>query len=201
MGDVHVSEPRSAALYDAMMRALERRFFPDTRAWVGERAVGDTLEIAAGTCLNLPHYPQEVRLEALDRNPAMLTLGAARAEALGRSLSTKVGDALVLPFTDGTFDTVVCTFALCEVRDVPAALAEAGRVLRPGGRLLLADHVVASTSAVRRVQRAVEAVTIPLAGEHFTRRPRQHLEDAGFDLVESDRLAHGAIERLHARLR
>ena len=194
-----VLEPRRAALYDHMMRALERRFFPDTRAWVGARAVGDTLEVAAGTCLNLAHYPSGVRLEALDRNPAMLTLGAARADALGRSLTTQVGDALDLPFADSTFDTVVCTFALCEVRDLPAALTEAARVLRPGGRLLLADHVVASASPVRWAQRALELVTIPVAGEHFTRRPRLHLQGAGFEVVESDRLAHGAIERVHAR--
>lgn len=190
--------PRQAVRFDAMMRSLEHRFFPDAREWVCSRAAGDTVEIAIGTGLNLRYYPDDVRLSAIDRDADMMALAVQRAEASGRMLRTEVGDALALPFPEATFDTVVCTFALCEVADVDAALSEFARVLRPTGRLLLADHVVATSRWVRWGQRALEAITIPASGEHFTRRPVDHLHRIGFSLVESARRTHGAVEYVHA---
>lgn len=190
--------PRQAVRFDAMMRSLEHRFFPDAREWVCSRATGDTVEIAIGTGLNLRYYPETVRLSAIDRDPAMMALAVQRAEASGRQLHTEVGDALALPFPDASFDTVVCTFALCEVPDVDVALGEFTRVLRPAGRLLLADHVVATSRWVRLGQRALEAITIPASGEHFTRRPADHLAGVGLVAVESLRRTSGAVEYLHA---
>lgn len=190
-----------AARYDAVMRRLERRFFPDTRRWVCGRADGDTLEVAVGTGLNLPHYPDGVRLTAVDREPAVLGHARARALALGRQVRFEEADAAALPFPDESFDTVVATFVLCEVADDAHAVREALRVLRPGGSLVLADHVVATTPLVRAGQRLLEAFTVPLAGEHFTRRPSVHLRAAGADVVAADRFGHGAIERVHARKR
>lgn len=190
--------PRQAVRFDAMMRILEHRFFPDAREWVCSRAEGDTVEIAIGTGLNLRYYADTVRLSAIDQDPAMMALALQRAEASGRQLHTEVGDALALPFAAASFDTVVCTFALCEVSDVDAALAEFARVLRPAGRLLLADHVVATSRWVRLGQRGLEAITIPAAGEHFTRRPADHLARFGLVVVESLRRTAGAVEYVHA---
>jgi ubiquinone/menaquinone biosynthesis C-methylase UbiE len=190
-----------AALYDALMQRLERRFFPDTRSWVCGRASGATLEVAVGTGLNLPHYPAGVRLTAVDREPAVLALARARAGTLGRQVRFGEADAAALPFPDASFDTVVATFVLCEVADDLEAIREALRVLRPGGNLVLADHVVATTPLVRGGQRALEAISVPLAGEHFTRRPSLHLPGAGAEVVAADRFGHGAIERVHARKR
>jgi ubiquinone/menaquinone biosynthesis C-methylase UbiE len=106
---------------------------------------------------------------------------------------------MALPFSDGSFDTVVCTFGLCCIPDERAAIAQFHRVLRAGGELLLADHVAATFWPLRALQHVVERVTIPLQGEHFTRRPLKHLVDLGFVLEGSERLTLGAIERVHAR--
>lgn len=190
--------PQQAVRFDAMMRSLEHRFFPDARPWVCSRAEGDTVEIAIGTGLNLRYYPDDVRLSAIDRDADMMALAVQRAAASGRKLHTEVGDALALPFPEASFDTVVCTFALCEVVDVDAALSEFVRVLRPAGRLLLADHVVATSRWVRLGQRALETITIPISGEHFTRRPVDHLHRVGLTVVESTRRTHGAVEYVHA---
>lgn len=187
-----------AARYDAMMIRLERRFFPDTRGWICSRAEGRTLEVAIGTGLNLEHYPKTVQLTGVDHNAAALAVAADRARRQGRSVALTEADLTALPFPEEHFDTVVGTFVLCEVADVNSALHELARVLRPGGHLLLADHVRATTSWVRVGQRLLESITIPASGEHFTRRPSQHLPAAGLAVVASDRFAHGAIERLHA---
>lgn len=182
-----------------MMNALERRFFPQTREWVCGRAIGDTLEIAVGTGLNLPHYGPDVHLVAVDRDQELLAEAHRRATSLGMDCTFHTADALSLPFPDASFDSVVCTFAMCEVADVDRALAEAARVLRCGGRLLLADHVTSDARLIRWGQRLLEAITIRASGEHFTRRPHHHLRASGLQVVEADRRAHGVIEHLHIR--
>lgn len=193
-----MSAPKKATRFDAMMRWMEHQWFPDAREWVCSRAVGETLEIAIGTGLNLRYYPDAVEITAIDQDRDMMVLAEERALASGRELHTEVGDALALPFVDDAFDTVVCTFALCEVRDVDVALKEFVRVLRPTGRLLLADHIVATSAWVRGGQRVLEALTIPISGEHFTRRPLEHLAGVGLEVVESSRRTYGAVEYVQA---
>ncbi|MCA0294757.1 MAG: class I SAM-dependent methyltransferase [Actinobacteria bacterium] len=191
--------PRQASSYDSLMQRLEARYFPDTRAWVCGRAGGDTLEIAVGTGLNLGHYAPDVRLTAVDVNEDVLGFARTRMRTLNRRFVIERADAAALPYTDGSFDAVVCTFALCEVPDDVAAIREALRVLRPGGSLLLADHIVSTNGLIRFGQRLLEAVTIPLGGEHFTRRPSRHLDTEPVTVEACERFAHGAIERVHAR--
>ena len=101
----------------------------------------------------------------------MLELARQRAAELGHPATLQHGDAHQLRFDDASFDTVVCTFGLCAIPDHTQALAEMTRVLRPGGRLILADHIRSNTTPVRAVQRLLELVTVPLGGEHFLRRP------------------------------
>jgi len=188
----------SAARFDRQMLFLERRFFPDSRAWVCSRAQGRTLEIAVGTGLNLPYYRDDITLTAVDLEPAMLVLARQRAQSLGREVVVQVADAQALPYDDASFDTVVSTFAMCGVPDVAATIGEAMRVLTPGGRLLLADHVIATNTFVRWGQRVFDAITVPMSGEHWTRRPMDELVASGARVVESVRTRSGAIEQIHA---
>lgn len=190
---------RRAPTYDTKMAGVERRFLADSRRWVCGRARGSTLEVAVGTGANLRHYPRNVDLTAVDWSQAMLDAARQQAEQVGRTVAFHRADAGALPFPAGTFDTVVVTFSLCCVPDEHAALVEALRVLRPGGSLLLADHVVSSSWWLRAAQRVVEVASIPLQGEHYTRRPVTTLAGLGVCVEESERLSLGAIERVHAR--
>lgn len=190
---------RQAPTYDARMTGLERRFFADTRAWICSRAEGSTLELAIGTGANLAHYPAGVELTGVDWSPASLDVARATADRLGRRVTLQTADAAALPYPDGSYDTVVATFALCCVPDVRAVLAEALRVLRPGGRLLLADHVRSTSWPLRAAQHLVDLVTAPLHGEHYTRRPSDTLLGLGVTPDERERLSMGVIERLSAR--
>lgn len=187
-----------AGRYDAMTECLERRFLAASRRWIGQRAVGDVLEVAIGTGANLDHYATDVRLTGLDWSSGMLDLARVRARRLGRGVSLLRGDAASLPFADASFDTVTATFAMCSVPDIEGALRESLRVLRPQGTLLLADHV-RGRWPLSLVQRLLDAITVPLQGEYWTRRPMLLLRQWGVEVTEAERTTFGAIERLSAR--
>jgi ubiquinone/menaquinone biosynthesis C-methylase UbiE len=190
---------RHAGGYDRQMGFMDRILFGDTRQWICAQAQGRVLEVAIGTGLNLPHYPGDVELTGIELSAAMLDIARRRAPELGRQADLRIGDAEALEFPDATFDTVVCTFSLCAISDHHRAVNEMVRVLRPGGRLLLADHVTSTYSAIRAVQRAAERVTVPWGGEHFRRRPLELVTAAGLRVEGHDRFALGVVERLAAR--
>ena len=185
--------------YDRQMQVFDRLLFRDSRRWVCSRATGQVLEVAIGTGLNLPLYAAAVELTGVDWSPAMLDVARHRAQDLRRTVDLREANALDLPFPDESFDTVVCTFSLCAIPDDRRAVAEMSRVLRPGGQLLLADHVAGSSRPVRAVQRLMELVTVPVGGEHFRRRPIRHVETAGLTIEGHDRFTLGVVERLAAR--
>ncbi len=188
-----------ASSYDSTMARTENRHLASSRSWLCEQAVGATLEVAVGTGRNLAHYPDDVRLAGVEWSTSMLEVAGRRAEALGRSADLRHGDAQDLPFPDAHFDTVVCTYALCGIRDDVRALAEMDRVLRPGGLLLLADHVGSSVWPVWAIQLLVDGVSIPLQGEHYRRRPLRHVRALGFEVERHERTSLGIIEMLTAR--
>ena len=192
---------RTATRYDERVARVEERYLVPSRRWVCERAVGEVLEVAVGSGLNLPHYPSEAKLIGVDLSEGMLQLARRRAATARCEVELLRADGVRLPFGDESFDAVVCTFSLCGFPDPRAGVAEMVRVLRPGGSLLLADHVGSTNPFIRLGQWALQAITILTEGEHWTRCPRRYVEALGVPVVETGRLHHGIIERLHASRR
>jgi ubiquinone/menaquinone biosynthesis C-methylase UbiE len=128
----------------------------------------------------------------------MLAIARSRAARLGREVDLREADGEDLPFADGSFDTVVCTLSLCTIPDHRRALGEMARVLRPGGRLLLLDHIGSRWWPVWAVQRLVDVFTVRTAGEYMTRRPAPMLATVSLEIVESEQLKLGSVERVHA---
>jgi ubiquinone/menaquinone biosynthesis C-methylase UbiE len=190
---------KHARNYDKQMAFWERRLFGDGRQWVCAQAEGDVLEVAIGTGRNLPHYPHGIRLTGVDFSPAMLQLARRQADRLGRTVDLRLGDAQALQLPDASFDTVVCTFSLCAIPDERQAVAEMKRVLRPGGRLLLLDHVAGTARRVRAIQWLLEQVTRPLNEEHLLRHPLLQVQAEGFQIERAERSKLGIVERLAAR--
>ncbi|QYN18403.1 class I SAM-dependent methyltransferase [Amycolatopsis sp. DSM 110486] len=188
-----------APRYDRSIGFLERVQFGGGREWVCEQARGEVLEVAVGTGLNLGLYSPDARVTGLDLSPAMLELAKSRADGLGRPVTLRQGNAETLPFPDASFDTVVCTLGLCGFPDDRAAIAEMHRVLRPGGALLLLDHIGSDHRPLRWAQRLLERFTLRQIGDHQTRRPLPLVTEAGFEITRAERLKFGTVERLAAR--
>ena len=131
-----------AAFYDRVSKGSEEAGLREERRQLLAAAEGATLEIGAGTGLNLEHYPEAVtRLVLTEPDEHMRRRLARRVSEVRPSTEIVAAGVEGLPFPDGTFDTVVVTFVLCSVPQQEAALAEVARVLKPGGRLLFLEHV------------------------------------------------------------
>ncbi|MCL7376545.1 class I SAM-dependent methyltransferase [Streptomyces sp. 35G-GA-8] len=189
---------RDAPNYDERMRRCDRYMVRDGRSWVCSQARGRVLEVAIGTGLNLPFYPQNTDLTGIDLSPAMLERARRRAASLRMDVTLTEASATELPFPGSAFDTVVCTLALCSIPDDTAAVAEMHRVLKPGGTLLLIDHIISDHFAVRVGQRIIDPLMVKIAGDHQLRRPLHLVHDAGFTITQRDRSCLGMVERLSA---
>jgi ubiquinone/menaquinone biosynthesis C-methylase UbiE len=189
---------KSAPSYDKQIAFFEKIQFGGGREWLGERAHGRVLEVAIGTGRNLPYYPAGATVTGIELSPAMLAIARQRAAGLDCDAGFLEGDAEHLPYGDASFDTVVCALSLCSIPDPATAISEMNRVLVPGGRLLLLDHIGSAWPPVYAIQWLIERVTIRTAGEHFTRRQLPLVQAAGFQVTETERLKAGTVERIHA---
>lgn len=198
---VRTIQDKHASGYDRKISFFERVLFGGGREWATAQAEGDVLEVAIGSGRNLPHYSPEVSITAVELSPEMLALARERARDLGREVDLREGDAERLDFADESFDTVLITLGLCTIPDPRRAAAEAFRVLRPGGKLVLLEHVRSPSAPVRTGQRLLEPLTLRFEADHLLRDPLDYLEDVGFELKEVHRSNWGIVERLVARKR
>jgi SAM-dependent methyltransferase len=172
--------PWLAATIDVLMRPL----YPARRLVVPE-ARGDVLELGVGTGLNFGLYGQVESLAGIDPDPFMLKRARKRAGELALPIELHQAGAEALPFDRGRFDTVVMTFTLCTIPDVTASLAEARRVLKPGGRMLFVEHTRSIQPSLGRVQDALTPFWKRIGGGCHLNRPAPDLiARAGFQVVE-----------------
>jgi ubiquinone/menaquinone biosynthesis C-methylase UbiE len=158
-----------AATYDLFNGPAERAGLREQRHDLLAQAAGATIEIGAGTGLNLAHYPPAVtRLVLVEPDPHMSRRLRRRASRLGRDAEILDTTCDRLPFPDASFDTAVVTFTLCSVPDEQAALREITRVLAPGGRLLFLEHVRSADPRIAAKQDKIP-FPYPLIGCHPNR--------------------------------
>ena len=160
------------------------------RSHVVPGASGTVVELGFGTGTNLEFYDVDAVTEVLAIDPASgaRNRAAARISDWPKPVRWVALDGAHLPLDDASVDTVVAAFTLCTIADVASALAEAHRVLKPGGQLRYLEHGLHDDPRVAARQRRIEPVWKVLAGGcHLTRSPDQLVRDAGFELVESER--------------
>lgn len=191
-------QDKTAPRYDRQIAFFERVLFADGRQWACSQAQREVLEIAVGTGRNLAHYPAGTRLTGIELSPEMLAIARRRAADLEIDVDLRQGDAQALEFADDSFDTVVITLALCTIPDDRAAVREIRRVLRPGGRLVLLEHVRSPALPVRAVQRLLDPLSVRFEADHLVREPLDYLAAEGFEIEAVQRLKWGIVERVTA---
>lgn len=186
---------RKYALMEAIQEPLGVRRL---RRGLLRRASGRVLEVAAGTGINFPHYPEDCRITAVDLSPAMLEIAKERADGLDLNVTLRVMDAEGLEFPDASFDTVVSSLTLCTFPDPLAALGEMGRVCKPEGRILLLEHGRSDRGWLGRWQdRRAESHAKQL-GCHWNREPLDLVRQAGLRVYAAERSFFGAFHRIEA---
>src|ERR1700730_4736818 len=196
---VRAVQDKGAARYDREMNFFDRVLFADGRQWACSQARGDVLEIAVGTGRNLKHYPAGITLTGIELSEQMLVIARKRAVAEKANVDLRQGDAQALEFPDESFDTVVITLALCTIPDDRAAVREVKRVLRPGGTLILLEHVRSPIAPVRAVQRLLDPLMVRFEADHIVRDPLDYLVEEGLEVQDVTRLKWGIVERTVAR--
>jgi len=167
--------------------AMRQRPIMRQRQKVVPLAEGRVLEVGVGTGLNLSYYdPARVSgVWALDPAPALRGRAAQRASLAQVPVEVLALRGEEIPMDTGSFDTVVMTYTLCSIEDRMAALAQMRRVLRPGGRLLFAEHGLAPDAAVARWQARLNPIWSAVGGGcHLDVPVPTRLEEAGFSLIE-----------------
>ena len=139
--------------------AMSTPEFAQLRKNVLAEAKGEILEIGFGTGLNLGHYPEQVRaLAAVDPGATMTRIAQARIEKSLIDVDLRNQSAEWLPFDAERFDCALCTWTLCSIPDVRAAVGEVRRVLKPGGRFVFVEHGLSDEPSVQRWQRRLNPI-------------------------------------------
>jgi ubiquinone/menaquinone biosynthesis C-methylase UbiE len=181
-----------AAMYEKVGKGSEDAGLREERRRLLATAEGATIEIGAGTGLNVRLYPATVtRLVFTEPDRHMRARLIRRVEETSPTAEVVDASAEHLPFADGTFDTAVVTLVLCSVGDQQAALQEIARVVKPGGRLLFLEHVRSEDAKVARSQDRIRPF-YNLVGCNPNRNTLAAIEASAFT-VES--VQHGEVPK------
>ena len=162
------------------------------------QAQGVVLEIGAGTGLNFALYnPEQVeRVEVVEPDSAMLRYARERLNTARVPITLTQAPVEALPFADKTFDSAVATLVFCSVIDPMRGFSEIRRVLKPGGILLLIEHVRAQGAFAQQLQNIITPVTMRVAGNcHWNRDTERSVINADFE-IENRRDAGGGVQRM-----
>jgi phosphatidylethanolamine/phosphatidyl-N-methylethanolamine N-methyltransferase len=190
---------RIAPLYDLLEWPMEFFLFSPWRRDLWNRVgSGEVLELGVGTGKNLAHYPASAIVTAVDFSPRMLERARFRARRTGTAVKLELADVQALPYADHSFDTAVTTFVFCSVPDPIAGLREVRRVLRPGGRLIMLEHVLSERRYLRGIMKGLAPLVRRLCGASIDRDTVANVRAAGFSSVTAADLALDIVKRIEA---
>ena len=175
-----------AAWYDRVNGQVERAILSERRSRLLAGLDGEVLDVGAGTGANLPYFEKASRVVAAEPDPAMRRRLMAKLGAARVPVEVTADAAETLGHGDASFDAVVFTMVLCSVTGPDRALAEARRVLRPSGRLIVLEHVRGDAGLARWQDRVTPLWSRVAAGCHLGRDTGTAIERAGFSLEQSE---------------
>ena len=192
---------RVAPLYDLMENMVERFLrYSEWRGLLWSKVEGTkVLEVGVGTGKNFTYYPPDVEITAIDFSEKML--GRARQKAKKDKIRVHLEqmDAQDLKFEDNTFDTVAATFVFCSVPDPIKGLREVERVCKPGGKVILLEHVLSANRILSWIMKLHNPLVVRLAGANINRRTADNVAKSGLKVENITNLAAGIFLLIEAR--
>jgi ubiquinone/menaquinone biosynthesis C-methylase UbiE len=190
---------RLAFFYDFLEAPLERRRFAHWRSRLTDRIAGDrALEVGIGTGKNLPYYPRDVKITAIDFSRSMLKRARKRALLLGSTVCLQNMDVQQLAFPNNIFDTVFATFVFCSVPDPVAGLKELKRVCKPNGKLLLLEHMRPGNVLLGLLFDMVNPMMVRMMGANINRRTMGNIKKAGWQILKEEHLSGDIVRWVEA---
>lgn len=191
---------RVAPLYDFMENIVERSRYSEWRGLLWGKVEGTkVLEVGVGTGKNFTYYPPDVEITAIDFSEKMLDRARQKAERDKIRVHLEQMDAQDLKFEDNTFDTVAATFVFCSVPEPIKGLREVERVCKPGGKVILLEHVLSANRILSWIMKLYNPLVVRLIGANINRRTADNVDKSGLKVENITNLAAGIFLLIEAR--
>lgn len=191
---------RIAPIYDFMEVSVERFRYRKWREILWSKVEGSNiLEVGVGTGKNLPYYLKNAQITAIDFSNKMLARAREKAGRLDIKVALQQMDVQELNFTDNTFDTVVASFVFCSVPVPIKGLKEVERVCKPGGKVVLLEHVLSANKILAWLMNLINPIAVRAMGPNINRRTVENVEKSGLKIERVTDLAVGIFKLIEAR--
>ena len=191
---------RIAPYFEMMEAMMEGLFFKSWRKNLWSRVEGHhILEVGVGTGKKFEYYPPGARVTAIDFSPAMLKQASQKKAQKAVKVDLDLMDIQSLAFADSSFDTVIASFVFCSVPQPLKGLKELHRVCKPGGQVLLLEHVISTKPFLAKVMNFFNPIILILVGANINRNTLRNIKAAGFAWVIVDQQSSHIIKLVEAR--
>lgn len=188
---------RIAPVYDLLDAGCEWLAFKRWRKRIWQQVEGPKiLEVGVGTGKNMPYYPNQAEVTAIDISDKMLSRARRRAARLGTGVDLLQMDAQALDFAESSFDCVVATFVFCSVPDPVLGLQEVRRVCKPEGTIVLLEHMRPENEFLGRLTDLVNPLFVRLWGANLNRRTLENVLKAGLVIERVETLVPSGLVKL-----
>ncbi|MFI3218249.1 MAG: class I SAM-dependent methyltransferase [Methylococcales bacterium] len=191
---------RIAPYFEGLEAVIEGLIFKGWRKKCWEKAQGHhILEVGVGTGKNFDYYPADARITAIDFSKEMLKRAEQKRTRKNVTVELDLMDVQSLYFADNSFDTVIATFVFCSVPLPLKGLKELYRVCRPGGQVILLEHVLSSKPAIASVMNFVNPAIVALVGANINRNTVKNVQSCAFSSVHVDESSGDIIKLIVAK--
>jgi len=191
---------RIAPYFEGLEAVMEGLFFKNWRKRLWAKVDGyHILEVGVGTGKNFDYYPADARITAIDFSQKMLKQAVHKKARKNISVELNLMDAQSLSFADNSFDTVIGSFVFCSVPLPIKGLKELYRVCKPGGQVLLLEHVLSSKPVIAKIMNFMNPAIVALVGANINRNTIKNIKACGFASVRVDERSGDIIKLIEAR--